>query len=271
MIKEKYNESAEYIHNIIGLDVQIACVLGTGMSSLENLVSNKIEIPYEDIPYFPLSSVESHSGKIVAGKIGSKGVILLAGRFHYYEGYDMETITYYVHVLKSLGVQKMILTNAAGGLNPHFKEGDLVLVTDHINLFPVNPLRGQNDDEYGPRFPDMLYAYDRDLQTLAHKYSDRLSIPLKTGVYLGWQGPSLETPAEYKMARILGADLVGMSTVPEVIVAKYCGIKVAVFSIVSNACFPISNLKETTIDYVIDVVNKSAAKLITLISKMIID
>ena len=180
-------------------------------------------------------------------------------------------VTYYIHVLKALGVKTSILTSASGGLNPHYKEGQIVMINDHINLFPSNPLRGMNDEQLGPRFPDLLLAYPTDLQTLASDGANSLNIDLKKGVYLGWQGPSLETPAEYKMANILGADLVGMSTIPEVIVNKYRGIRTLAFTIVSNVCFPKSALNETTVDEVIKVVNNNAKDLQKLIIHILPD
>jgi purine-nucleoside phosphorylase len=265
----KVEDSINYIRSLTSSKPRIAIVLGTGMHSIIESVSNKVEIEYSNIPHFPVSTVRSHKSKLIFGDIKGVSIVLVAGRFHYYEGYNMEEVTYYVHVLKSLGVDTSILTSASGGLNENFKEGELVLIDDHINMFPENPLRGQNDEKLGPRFPDMLNAYPQYLKEVAMSKSASLNIALKRGIYLGWQGPTLETPAEYHMAHNLGADLVGMSTIPEVIVNKYRSINTLALTIVSNICYPPSAIKETTIDEVINVVNKNALKLQKLILAII--
>lgn len=268
-IKPKVLESANYIRQYTNSKPKLAIVLGTGMHSLADLLIDPVSIDYRDIPFFPTSTVQSHKSKLLFGKLNEIEVVLVAGRFHYYEGYSMDEVTYYIHVLKEIGVQISILTSASGGLNPHYAEGELVMITDHINLFSENPLRGQNDDTLGPRFPDLLNAYPKYLRDIATKVSSTNSIQLKEGVYLGWQGPSLETPAEYKMANLLGADLVGMSTIPEVIINKYRGIKTLAFTIVSNVCYPPSAISETTVDEVIAVVNNNAKTLQKLLLKII--
>jgi len=258
---DKIQESKTYIERILIPEAKIAVVLGTGLGDFAQSLTDIIEIPYSEIPHFPVSTVASHQGKLVFGYKSGVPVVVMAGRFHYYEGYSAAEITFPMRVLKALGVEKMILTNAAGGINPHFNEGDIVQVTDHINLMPEHPLRGFNDERLGLRFPDMLQAYDAEMILSFGKIADNLGLSLKQGVYLGLQGPSLETPAEYKMARIMGADILGMSTIPEVIVAKHAGIKVAVFSIVSNVCFPKSAITETTVEAVIATVMKSVGRL----------
>jgi len=258
---DKIQESKTYIERILIPEAKISVVLGTGLGDFAQSLTDIIEIPYSEIPHFPVSTVASHQGKLVFGYKSGVPVVVMAGRFHYYEGYSAAEITFPIRVLKALGVEKMILTNAAGGINPHFNEGDIVQVTDHINLMPEHPLRGFNDERLGLRFPDMLQAYDAEMVLSFGKIADNLGLSLKQGVYLGLQGPSLETPAEYKMARIMGADILGMSTIPEVIVAKHAGIKVAVFSIVSNVCFPKSAITETTVEAVIATVMKSVGRL----------
>jgi len=255
------HESKTFIDSILTCDAKIAVVLGTGLGDFAHSLTDIVEIPYSEIPHFPISTVRSHHGKLVFGLKSGVPVVVMAGRFHYYEGYSAAELTFPIRVLKALGIEKMIMTNAAGGINPHFNEGDIVQVTDHINLMPDHPLRGHNDERLGLRFPDMLQAYDKEMILLFEKMADDLGILLRQGVYLGLQGPSLETPAEYKMARIMGADILGMSTIPEVIVAKHVGIKVAVFSIVSNVCFPKSALTETTVEAVIATVMKSVEKV----------
>ncbi len=258
---DKIHKSKTFIDSILTCDAKIAVVLGTGLGDFAQSLTDIVEIPYSEIPHFPISTVESHHGKLVFGYKSGVPVVVMSGRFHYYEGYSAAELTFPIRVLKALGVDKMIMTNAAGGINPHFNEGDIVQVTDHINLMPDHPLRGHNDERLGLRFPDMLQAYDKGMILSFEKIADDLGILLRQGVYLGLQGPSLETPAEYKMARIMGADILGMSTIPEVIVAKHAGIQVAVFSIVSNVCFPKSALTETTVEVVIATVKKSVEKV----------
>ena len=191
------------------------------------------EISYKDIPNFPLSTVEGHSGKLIFGKLGGKDILAMQGRFHFYEGYSMQQVTFPVRVMRELGIKTLFVSNAAGGMNPNFEIGDLMIITDHINLFPEHPLRGKNID-YGPRFPDMSEAYSRELIAKALEIAKEKGIKVQQGVYVGTQGPTFETPAEYKMFHILGGDAVGMSTVPEVIVANHCGIKVFGVSVITD-------------------------------------
>lgn len=263
-------EALDHIRTYTDIKPKVAIVLGTGLGSFVEKIREPIEIPYAQIPHFPVSTVESHAGKLVIGKIGSTEVVVMAGRFHYYEGYSTKEITFPIRVMKAIGAEQIILTNAAGGLNPHFSEGEIVSITDHINMMPEHPLRGPNDDRLGLRFPDMLHVYDTEMKSKFEAIAKSIEVPLKHGIYLGWQGPTLETPAEYKLARILGADVLGMSTVPEVIVAHHAGMRIAVFSIVSNVCFPISKIRVTTLEDVIRVVNTAAKKLDAILEEYLL-
>ena len=231
---EKLNQAYDYLSKIIKEPVQYGLVLGSGLGALSDSFENSVEIPYTDIPGFPVSTVEGHEGKLVIGDYNGKKAMLMKGRFHYYEGYDMDKVVFGIRIMKLAGVEKLIVTNAAGGVNTGFTPGDLMIITDHIGLFCPSPLRGPNIDSFGPRFPDMSYAYDRELVKKAEKCAAKLDINIKKGVYVFTQGPMFETPAEIKAVRILGGDAVGMSTVPEVITANHCGIKVLGISCISN-------------------------------------
>ena len=210
-----------------------AIILGTGLGSLVHEITDAYEISYKDIPNFPISTVEGHSGKLIFGKLGNKDIMAMQGRFHFYEGYSMQEVTFPVRVMRELGIKTLFVSNAAGGMNPDFSIGDLMIITDHINFFPEHPLRGKNI-EYGPRFPDMSEAYSKELINKALQIAEEKGINVQQGIYIGTQGPTFETPAEYKMFHILGADAVGMSTVPEVIVANHCGIKVFGISVITD-------------------------------------
>ena len=230
---ERIQETASYLRSKMQTQPQTAIILGTGLGSLVNDITDKYEISYESIPNFPVSTVEGHSGKLIFGKLGNKDIMAMQGRFHYYEGYDMTEVTFPVRVMRELGIQTLFVSNAAGGMNPDFEIGDLMIITDHINFFPEHPLRGKNIP-YGPRFPDMSEAYNKELIRKANEIATEKGIKVQQGVYIGTQGPTYETPAEYKMFRILGADAVGMSTVPEVIVANHCGIQVFGMSVITD-------------------------------------
>ena len=210
-----------------------AIILGTGLGQLASEITDTYEFPYEQIPNFPVSTVEGHAGKLIFGKLGGKDIMAMEGRFHFYEGYSMKEVTFPERVMYELGIRTLFVSNAAGGMNPKFKIGDLMIIHDHINFFPEHPLRGKNCPP-GPRFPDMHEAYDHDLIALADKIAEEKGISVQHGVYVGVQGPTFETPAEYRMYRLLGGDAVGMSTVPEVIVARHCGIKVFGVSIITD-------------------------------------
>ena len=230
---ERIQETAEFLRNRIHTNPETAIILGTGLGSLVGEITDKYEISYQDIPHFPISTVEGHSGKLIFGKLGNKDIMAMQGRFHFYEGYSMKEVTFPIRIMKDLGIQTLFVSNAAGGMNPNFEIGDLMIITDHINFFPEHPLRGKNIP-YGPRFPDMSEAYNEDLIQKADKIAEEKGIKVQHGIYLGTQGPTFETPAEYKMFHILGADAVGMSTVPEVIVANHCGIKVFGVSVITD-------------------------------------
>ena len=230
---ERIQETAAFLKGKMHTCPETAIILGTGLGSLVNEITDKYEISYKDIPHFPLSTVEGHSGKLIFGKLGGKDIMAMQGRFHFYEGYSMQEVTFPVRVMRELGIKTLFVSNAAGGMNPAFSIGDLMIITDHINLFPEHPLRGKNIP-YGPRFPDMSQAYDRELIRKADAIAQEKGIQVRHGVYLGTQGPTFETPAEYKMFHIMGADAVGMSTVPEVIVANHCGIKVFGVSVITD-------------------------------------
>jgi purine-nucleoside phosphorylase len=225
-------------------------------------------IPYTDIPHFVASSVQSHQGALILGRVGSVPVICLAGRSHYYEGLPMHQIVHPVRTMALLGCEGIIFTNAAGGLNPDYEAGDLVLLRDHINQIP-NPLNGPNESRFGPRFPDMMAAYDPTWRQAAIRAAGQINVKLSEGVYVALPGPNLETPAEYNYCRIIGADLVGMSTVPEVIAARHIGLKVAALSVVSNVCFPLERIRPTTVDMVIATVNNAHNQLYKLLSHWI--
>ena len=220
---ERIQETASFLKERMHTRPETAIILGTGLGSLAADITDKYEIRYEDIPYFPLSTVEGHCGKLIFGKLGQKDVIAMQGRFHYYEGYTMQQVTFPVRVMRELGIKTLLVSNAAGGMNPDFAIGDLMVITDHINCFPEHP-----------RFPDMSRAYDRELIRKADEIAAEKGIKLQHGVYVGTQGPTFETPAEYRMYRILGGDAVGMSTVPEVIVANHCGIRVFGISVITD-------------------------------------
>ena len=228
------NETVEWLKARIPADTKICIILGTGLGELVNSIESKSEIHYEEIPHFPVSTVEGHSGKLIIGKLGGKSIIAMQGRFHYYEGYNMQDVTFPVRVMQFLGITHLFVSNAAGGMNSSFEIGDIMLIEDHINLFPEHPLRGRNLPEFGVRFPDMSEAYDKNLRNLAIEIAHKNNIKLQYGVYVGTQGPTFETPAEYHYFKIIGGDAVGMSTVPEVIVARHAGIKVLAFSIITD-------------------------------------
>ena len=208
-------------------------MLGTGLGQLASEITDAYEFPYSEIPNFPVSTVEGHSGKLIFGRLGGKDIVAMQGRFHYYEGYSMKEVTFPVRVMYELGIKTLFVSNAAGGMNPEFIIGDLMVITDHINLFPEHPLRGKNFPT-GPRFPDMHQPYDPQLIALADQIAAEKGIRLMHGIYVGVQGPTFETPAEYRMYRIMGGDTIGMSTIPEVIVANHCGIRVFGISIVTD-------------------------------------
>ena len=229
----KIQETASFIKERMHTNPETAIILGTGLGSLVNEITEKYEIRYEEIPNFPISTVEGHSGKLIFGKLGNKDIMAMQGRFHYYEGYSMKEVTFPVRVMRELGIKTLFVSNAAGGMNPDFIIGDLMIITDHINMFPEHPLRGKNIP-YGDRFPDMSQAYCPELIAMAKDIAAEKGIRVVEGVYLGTQGPTFETPSEYRMFHRMGGDAVGMSTVPEVIVARHCGINVFGISVITD-------------------------------------
>lgn len=231
---DKIKETADFLRQRGGEMPKIAIILGTGLGSLVDHIEDKQYIPYSEIPNFPVSTVQGHSGNLIFGTMGGRRVMAMQGRFHYYEGYDMKTVTFPVRVFKALGVETLFVSNAAGGMNKEFVVGDVMVITDHINLFPENPLRGKNYEELGPRFPAMTEPYDHKLIALADKVAAEKGLRLMHGVYVGTTGPTFETPAEYEYFRVIGGDAVGMSTVPEVIVARHGGMDVFGLSIITD-------------------------------------
>lgn len=228
-----YREAADYLSARITGNPETAIILGSGLGSLGDQIEEAIVIPYSEIPHFAHSTAAGHKGNFICGKLGGKQVLAMQGRFHYYEGYTMQQVTFPIRVMKLLGIRNLLVSNAAGGINTTFKVGDLMIIRDHINMMP-NPLIGPNDDRFGTRFPDMTRAYDREWIRLAEEIAETLQIPLKKGVYVGLTGPSFETPAEYAFYGRAGGDAIGMSTVPEVIVARHAGIGVFGMSVITN-------------------------------------
>jgi purine-nucleoside phosphorylase len=245
-----------------------AIILGTGLGQLASEITDKIEIPYTEIPNFPVSTVEGHSGKLIFGKLGGIDIMAMQGRFHFYEGYSMKEVTFPVRVMYELGIKTLFVSNAAGGMNPHFKIGDLMIITDHINFFPEHPLRGKNFPT-GPRFPDMHETYDKKLIQLAADIAFEKKIRITYGVYLGLQGPTFETPAEYKMYHLMGADAVGMSTVPEVIVAHHCGIRTFGVSVITDLG-GFDNPVEVSHEEVQEAANAAQPRMTEIMREMII-
>ncbi|MDR2474348.1 MAG: purine-nucleoside phosphorylase [Bacteroidales bacterium] len=230
----KIAETASYLKQQLNVRPETGIILGSGLGNLANELTDTQSIPYSNIPHFPVSTVAGHSGRLVVGKLCDVPVLVMQGRFHYYEGYSMQEITFPVRVMKELGIKILIVSNASGGMNPDFLTGDVMLITDHINFFPEHPLRGKNWDELGERFPDMSEVYSRRLINKALEIAADCGVKLQQGVYVGVQGPTFETPAEYRMFRFMGGDAVGMSTVPEVIVANHAGIEVFALSVITD-------------------------------------
>ncbi len=267
-LKAKVAESVEFINKKSKIKPKIAIILGTGLGRLAEDIEEKENIPYSEIPNFPVSTVQSHSGNLVLGKLGNKEVVAMQGRFHYYEGYSLKEVTFPVRVMKKLGADIIIISNAAGGMNRFFKRGDLMLITDHINLFGDNPLIGSNDEELGPRFPDMSEAYSQKLIELAKKIALKEKIRLQEGVYAGLTGPTLETPAEYRFLIKVGADAVGMSTVPEVIVANHMGMKVLGISCITDLAIDGVAVK-TSVEEILKAASEAEPIMTKLIEKVI--
>ncbi|RYY70319.1 MAG: purine-nucleoside phosphorylase [Chitinophagaceae bacterium] len=262
---QKLDETTAFLQSNGFLGAAVGVVLGTGLGSFIDLMQVEQAIAYQDIPHFPVATVEFHQGRLIIGTIGDKKVIAMQGRFHYYEGYSMQQVTFPVRVMKNLGISCLLLSNAAGGMNPHFSKGDLVLINDHINMLPENPLRGLNDPAFGNRFVDMSEPYSPYLNEIFAKNAAKLNIDLKEGVYVSVMGPNLETRAEYRQLRSAGADMVGMSTVPEVIVANHIALK----CVITDECDP-DNLKPVNINEIIAVAGKADAVLSELFKETIL-
>jgi purine-nucleoside phosphorylase len=262
----KIKESSTYLLNHGFEGSLTGIVLGTGLGSLVNEIKIKKSIPYNEIPHFPSATVEFHKGQLISGTIGDRKVLVMQGRFHYYEGYSMQQITFPIRVMKTLGVQSLLLSNAAGGIHKDFKRTDLILIHDHINLLPENPLRGLNDPAFGNRFVDMCAPYDIELNKKISEAARDLLIPLKKGIYVAVPGPNLETRSEYRYLKTIGADMVGMSTVPEVIVANHIGIRCAAISVITDECDP-DNLQPVNISEII----KVAGEADKILSKLLLE
>ncbi len=262
------DETLEVIRKHTKENYPIGIILGTGLGGLVKEIDVKHQINYEDLPHFPISTVESHHGKLIFGKIIGKNVVAMQGRFHFYEGYTMQQITYPVRVMKLLGVETLLVSNACGGMNPNYRRGDIMIIVDHINMLGDNPLIGKNEDELGPRFPDMSEPYNLELISLAENIALENKIKVQKGVYVAVPGPNLETRAEYRFLRATGADVVGMSTIPENIVANHMGMKVLGISIVTDECFP-DSLKPVNVEEIIATAMQAEPKM-TLIMKELI-
>lgn len=265
---EKIEETFRYIQSRTKVKPSIGIILGTGLGGLVKEINIIDEIPYTEIPNFPVSTVQSHSGKLIFGELGGKHVVAMQGRFHYYEGYTMQEVTFPVRVMKYLGIERLFVSNASGGINPDFEIGEIMIINDHINLFPAHPLIGKNIDELGPRFPDMSEPYDHEMIKLAKEIANENGIRVAEGVYAGLTGPTLETPAEYKYVRIIGADTVGMSTVPEVIVARHMSIPCFAISIITDLGVP-GKIQEVSVEDVIEVANKQEPKMTVIMRELI--
>lgn len=268
MLYEKIMESVQYIKNKTEQKPETGIILGSGLGSLVDVMEEKEVIPYQEIPNFPVSNVEGHAGNLVFGKIGDQTVVAMQGRFHYYEGYDMKEVTYPVYVLRQLGVKNLIVTNACGGINRDLKPGDLVLITDYINFLGTNSLFGKNDDRLGVRFPDMSEAYSKELMAKAEKVGDELGIGYQHGVYAIFSGPCYETAAEIRAYAVLGADIIGMSTVPETIAANYLGMKVLGIGCVTNMATGIAKNKHSH-EEVLQIANETGEKLCRWVKELI--
>jgi len=257
---EKIQETVTFLKKRGLASPDYGIVLGTGLGSLANIINNTIKIPYSEIPNFPISTVKGHSGTLIYGNIGSKKVVAMQGRFHIYEGWDVKQVTFPIRVMHFLGVQNLIVSNASGGVNPHFKVGDIMIIKDHINMMSSHPLQGKNDDRLGPRFVDMHEAYSLEMIEKFEGIAKEFNINVQKGIYLALEGPTFETPAEYKMVALMGADAVGMSTVPEVIVAKHMGM----------SCFGLSVITDLGIEGHVEEVSHEAVQLAAKSSEKVI-
>ena len=269
MLYDQIKAAEKYIRQRTSLVPQFGIVMGSGLGQLADDIEAEETIKYSDIPHFPVSTVVGHAGHLIFGKLSGVPVVAMAGRFHYYEGYSLQEVTLPIRVMKSLGAEKLILSNAAGSVNPTHQLGDLVFIKDHINLLPDNPLRGPNDERLGLRFPDMLHAYDKEMLHYAVKVAKENNIPAHTGVYIAMPGPNFETPAEYNFLHIIGGDLAGMSTVPEVLVGRHAGMKIFAASLVTDLGYPLENIREISHKEVLEVSNKAAPYMRLVVRKLV--
>lgn len=265
---EKALETIEFIKKQIDNKPQVGIVLGSGLGNLGNNIEVEKVLPYGDIPNFPVSTVKGHKGQLIFGKLGGKNIVAMQGRFHYYEGWTMNQVSFPIRVLKMLGIDLLVLSNAAGGMNPRFEIGDIMLINDHINLFPDNPLMGQNDERFGPRFPDMSEVYDLETIEKAKEVAATNKIIVKEGVYVGTSGPTFETPAEYKYFHIIGGDAVGMSTVPEAIVARHAGLKCFAASVITDLGI-VGQVHKVSHEEVLEAAIAAEPKLTTIVTGII--
>ncbi|MCL2434647.1 MAG: purine-nucleoside phosphorylase [Lentimicrobiaceae bacterium] len=265
---EKLKETKLFLSSKMKTTPQIGIILGSGLSGLVRHLEIEEEIPYATIPNFPVSTVKGHYGSLIFGKLNGIDIVVCSGRFHYYEGYTMQEVTFPIQVMKELGIKKLIISNAAGGMNPTFKIGDIMLIKDHINMFPTNPLLGPNDDEQGPRFLDMSEAYSKKMLKTASECAKELDIHVQTGVYVGVTGPCYETPAEYRMFAIIGGDAVGMSTVPETIVARHRGIEVFGLSVITDLGI-VGQVEKISHDEVLQAAKIAEPKVVALVCEML--
>lgn len=264
----KLAEAVEAVRARASVEPEVAVILGTGLGRLAEEIEDAISVAYDEIPHFPLSTVETHTGRLILGRLEGKRVAAMQGRFHRYEGYTLQQVTFPVRVMRVLGAELLVVSSACGGMNPLWSPGDLVLLDDHINLLGDNPLVGSNLDALGPRFPDMSEPYDRELMGMAEEAALELRIPLRRGVYVAVPGPNLETRAEYRMLRAMGADVVGMSTVPEVIVARHMGMRVLGVSIITDACLP-DALQPANVEEIIRTAMRAEPNLTALIRAVV--
>jgi purine-nucleoside phosphorylase len=263
-LRQQIEEAAAAVRERLPTPPTVGIILGTGLGTLARQIDGAVAIPYAEVPHVPESTVTSHAGQLIAGALSTQQVVAMEGRFHYYEGYSLQQVTFPVRVMKALGVETLIVTNACGGLNPVYERGDIMIIEDHLNLMGVNPLIGPNDEELGPRFPDMCEPYTRELITLAEAVALRQGTRVQRGVYAAMTGPCLETRAEYRMLRTLGADAIGMSTVPEVIVAVHAGLRVLGMGVITDICLP-DALEPVKIEEIIAVAGDAGPRLEALI------
>jgi purine-nucleoside phosphorylase len=261
------NEAVTFIKSKTSMKPELGIILGTGLGALVKEIKTEIIIDYSQIPHFPLSTVESHAGKLIFGTLSGKNVVAMQGRFHYYEGYTMKQITFPVRVMKSLGIKNLFVSNIAGGMNPQYRRGDLMIINDHINMLGDSPLIGKNEEELGVRFPDMSEPYNSELISMAEEIAMEEKVKIHKGVYVAVSGPNLETRAEYRMLRNFGADVVGMSTIPEVIAAVHAGLKVFGMTVISDECFP-DSLVPVTVEEIIAAANQAEPKLTIIMKKL---